>query len=166
MHVRFSLLTLMLFSCCSFAFGQQEKRLELAPTSIKHIKALQGFQVEQLYEVPQDAQGSWVNLTMDPKGRLITSDQYGKLYRITPPTIGGKPEEMKIEEIDLQIGQANGLLYAFDSLYVVVPNSAFQGSGIYRVRDTDGDDKFDDVKLLRPLQEAFRIGGRDEKIDS
>ncbi len=27
---------------------------------------------------------------VDPKGRLITSDQYGKLYRITPPAIGGK----------------------------------------------------------------------------
>ena len=28
-------------------------------------------------------------MCVDPKGRLIVSDQYGKLYRVTPPPIGG-----------------------------------------------------------------------------
>ena len=44
-----------------------------------------GFKVDLIYNVPRDTQGSWVNLAVDPKGRLITSDQYGKLYRVTPP---------------------------------------------------------------------------------
>ena len=52
------------------------------------IKAPKGFQVELLYSVPQETQGSWVNMTVDPKGRLIVSDQYGKLYRVTLPPIG------------------------------------------------------------------------------
>ncbi len=30
----------------------------------------------------RETQGSWVNMTVDPKGRLIVSDQYGKLYRV------------------------------------------------------------------------------------
>ena len=38
---------------------------------------------------PRTSKGSWVNMTVDPKGRLIVSDQYGKLYRVTPPALGG-----------------------------------------------------------------------------
>ena len=47
-----------------------------------------GFRVEMLYNVPRKTQGSWVNMTVDPKGRLIVSDQYGKLYRVNLPPIG------------------------------------------------------------------------------
>ena len=54
------------------------------------IKAPKGFQVDLVYSVPQATQGSWVNMTVDPKGRLIVSDQYGKLYRVTLPPIGSR----------------------------------------------------------------------------
>jgi putative heme-binding domain-containing protein len=105
--------------------------------------------------VPRETEGSWVNLCVDNKGRLITSDQYGKLYRITVPAIGGKAEETKVEAIQigegLSIGMAQGLLYAFDSLYVVVnsTNPKQLTSGLYRVRDTNGDDQYDQVEKLR-----------------
>src|SRR5262249_55557454 len=52
-------------------------------TPIELIKVKKDFKVELLYSVPKDKQGSWVSLCVDPKGRLIASDQYGKLYRIT-----------------------------------------------------------------------------------
>src|SRR5262249_15011964 len=54
------------------------------PTSAPaaRIKAPMGFQVELVYPVPKETQGSWVNMAVDPKGRLIVSDQYGKLYRV------------------------------------------------------------------------------------
>ena len=32
------------------------------------IKAPKGFQVDLLYSVPQEQQGSWVNMTVDPRG--------------------------------------------------------------------------------------------------
>ena len=115
------------------------------------IKAPKGFKVELLYSVPRETQGSWVNMTVDPKGRLIVSDQYGKLYRVTPPPIGGKAEAIKVEPIDVAIGEAHGLLWAFDSLYVVVNRGRKYDSGLYRVRDTDGDDRLDKVELLRKL---------------
>ncbi len=103
-----------------------------------------------IYKVPRETQGSWVNMTFDPKGRLIVSDQYGKLYRVTlPPT--SKVEEPKIEPIDAPIGEAQGLLWAFDSLYVVVNRGHKYESGLYRVRDTDGDDRLDKVEQLRKL---------------
>src|SRR5690606_12704244 len=50
--------------------------------------------------------------------------------------------------IDLDIGGAHGLLWAFDSLYIVRGEGR---QGLYRARDTDGDDKLDEVKLLRRL---------------
>jgi len=116
------------------------------------FKVAKGFKVERLYTVPKDEQGSWVNMTVDPKGRLIVSDQYGKLYRVTPPAIGAAPETTKVEPIAVAIGEAQGLLWAFDSLYVVVNKGAHFESGLYRVRDTDGDDSLDKVELLRALK--------------
>src|SRR5947209_15046350 len=92
------------------------------------MKAAKGVKVELLYSVPKDVQGSWVNMCVDPKGRLIVSDQYGALYRITPPPLGGLAVEMKVERLDLPLGGANGLLWAFDSLTVMV-NEDVHGAG-------------------------------------
>jgi putative heme-binding domain-containing protein len=116
-----------------------------------NIKVPKDFKVDQIYTVPKDKQGSWVAMCMDPKGRLIVSDQYGKLYRLTLPPLNVSTEP-QIEVIDAEIGCAQGLLYAFDSLYVMVNEEKFQGRGLYRLRDTNGDDKYDEVKQLRKLQ--------------
>jgi putative heme-binding domain-containing protein len=120
------------------------------------MKAAKGFRVELLYSVPKDEQGSWVSMCVDPKGRLIVSDQYGALYRVTPPAVGAKGET-RIEKIPAQIGSAQGLLWAFDALYVVV-NAREKNrdiSGLYRVTSSKKDDTLDTVALLR----AFEGGG-------
>lgn len=116
-----------------------------------NIKAPADFKVDLLYTVPKENQGSWVAMCSDPKGRLIVSDQYGKLYRLTVPTVDTVAAP-GIETIELELGFAQGLLHAFDSLYVMVNEEKFQGRGLYRVRDTNGDDKYDQVELLRKLQ--------------
>lgn len=121
------------------------------------LNLLPGFQAERVYKVPRDEQGSWVSLTVDPEGRLIASSQWGQLYRITPPP-KQSGLEAKVEKIDLAVGQAQGLLYAFDSLYVVVNGATAQGSGLYRVRDTDGDDQYDEVRLLRRIEGSGEHG--------
>lgn len=115
----------------------------------KDIVSLPGFHIEHLYTVPKDDQGSWVALTTDPKGRVLACDQYGGLYRITPPAIGSK-DKSKIESLKVDINGAHGLLYAFDSLYFM-KNEGPGDHGLYRLRDTNGDDQFDEVKLLRKL---------------
>jgi putative heme-binding domain-containing protein len=109
------------------------------------LRLLPGFRAEVVYRVPAE-QGSWVSLCVDPKGRLIASAQSGKLYRLTLPT-DGRPA--RAEAIPVALGGAQGLLCAFDSLYVVA--SRPKASGLYRVRDTDGDDRYDAVELLRQL---------------
>ncbi|MEK6248621.1 MAG: hypothetical protein N2C12_10610, partial [Planctomycetales bacterium] len=116
------------------------------------LKMKPGFQAELIYKVPRDEQGSWVSLTVDPQGRLIASAENGPLYRLTLP---GQGETVEVEKIDLPVGRAQGLLCAFDSLYAVING---QNSGLYRIRDSDGDDQYDEVKLLRRIHGSGEHG--------
>lgn len=115
------------------------------------------FKLELLYTVPGQTEGSWVAMCVDPKGRLIVSDQDGKLYRVTLPP-ADRRGTIRPEPIELDIGGAHGLLYAFESLYVMV-NEGSRPHGLYRLRDTNGDDRFDEVRLLRPLEISGEHGG-------
>ena len=109
-----------------------------------------GFVVERLFAVPKDELGSWVCLTTDPKGRLIASDQGDKgLVRITPAPLDGSGVT-KVERIPVPVTSAQGLLWAFDALYVVCNGGP--GSGLYRVTDSDGDDMPDHLEKLRDFE--------------
>jgi putative heme-binding domain-containing protein len=126
-----------------------------APSSDRFTPAgvfnvLPDFQVDKLFTVPREELGSWVSLTFDNKGRLIVSDQERKgLCRVTPPPIGSK-DPTKVEHLDVKITAAQGLLYAFDSLYVSVNGGP--GSGLYRVRASKGDDHFDEAVKLASIR--------------
>src|SRR5687767_10815567 len=125
-------------------------------TPVSRIKAAKDFQVELLYSVPGGDQGSWVALCADPQGRIIAADQYGGLYRFAPPAAHQPLDAAKIEKIPVEIRAANGLLWAFGSLYVGVNDYQRKiPSGVYRITDTDGDDQLDKVEMLR----AIKAGG-------
>ncbi len=136
---------------------------------IAKLKLVEGFKAEHLYSPSANEQGSWVAMTFDDKGRMITSDQYGALYRLEIAPIGNDSVQ-NIERLDIGksnteladstkpkivMGYAQGLLYAFNSLYVMVNNRTNEnfekGSGLYRLQDTDGDDQFDKITLLKEL---------------
>ncbi|MFK5923967.1 MAG: c-type cytochrome [Verrucomicrobiota bacterium] len=135
-------------------FGRAQQNSASHATPVAELKVKEGFKVELLYSVPKEEQGSWVSMCYDNRGRLIVSDQYGTLYRMNPPKPGETLSQGDIEKIDLDIGEAQGLLFAFDSLYVVVNGKVNQGRGLYRLKDTNGDDQFDQVKLLRKFADA------------
>ena len=138
-----------------------------AATDPADLQVADGFTIDLLYTVPKDDEGSWVGLTYDPKGRLIATDQYGDVYRITLPSTG-TTTGTKVEALNLKLPQtplgdperrdeerddivgAHGALYAFDSLYLMVTEN-YGKQGIWRLRDTNGDDQFDDYKHLRSL---------------
>ncbi len=124
---------------------------EWGETDIPGVKLAEGFHAERVHQVAED-QGSWVSLAVDPKGRLIASDQYGKLYRVSLPSVDTALTQPLVEPIELNIGYAHGLLYAFDSLYVVAHAAHGMPAGLYRVRDKNGDDQFDQVTLLREFE--------------
>lgn len=120
------------------------------------LKVASGFKVELIYTVPKNQQGSWVSMTEDAKGRLITGDQGGGFFRVTVPPIG-KTDGILVEPLQLPkdlniqtIGGAHGLLYAFDSLYVMTNEKG--GKGLWRLHDTDGDDQYDRGEQLRKCQ--------------
>jgi len=140
-----------------------------ADPKVAKLKLPEGFHADRLYGPSENGEGSWVSMTFDNKGRMIASDQYGALYRLQIPAIGDTVNKIKIERLDIPsekpasdttkkvtIGFAHGLLYAFNSLYVMINNmdgDAFsRKSGLYRLQDTDGDDQFDKITLLKPLQ--------------
>ncbi len=150
---------------------------QFSATPADRIKLPDGFKIELLYSVPAEKQGSWVAMCQDNKNRLIVSDQYGGIFRFPIPEAGKPLDPKSIEQITYSadktkarkdapkpkkdkakllklpnVGHAQGLCYAFDSLYVVV-NSRHSGtgSGVFRLLDTDGDDQFDTVKTIKKL---------------
>ncbi|ADB37016.1 c-type cytochrome [Spirosoma linguale] len=130
------------------------------------LKLLPGFKAEHLYSPSDNKQGSWVAMTFDDKGRMITSDQYGFLYRLEIPPVGSGNQQPKVEKLKVGIvqpgdttvgmGYAQGLLYAFNSLYVMVNNRVNKNfnkpTGLYRLQDTNGDDQFETITLLKELK--------------
>ena len=113
-------------------------------TPAESLKVPEGFKVE-LLRSSQPGEGSWVSLTVDPKGRLIVSPQDKEpMLRIT---LGEDGKIAKMEKIELPITGAMGLRYAFDSLYV--NGNGPDGYHLYRLRDTNGDDTYDAIQLIR-----------------
>ncbi len=136
---------------------------------IDKLKLTEGFKAEHLYSPSENGHGSWVSMTFDNKGRMIASDQYGSLYRLRLPAVGDttKPavEKLTVGRVQpgdttkkIGMGYAQGLLYAFNSLYVMVNHEGDddenfdKSSGLYRLQDTDGDDTYDKVTLLKTLK--------------
>ena len=121
-------------------------------TPVRNIKTPEGFNIELLYSVPKPVQGSWVALCHDDKGRIIVSDQFGGLYRFNPPAPGKMLKAADIETVPAKIRAANGLLWADGALYVAVNDYERKfPSGLYRVTDSNGDDKLDKVELFREM---------------
>lgn len=121
-------------------------------TPVDRIKVLKDFRVELLYSVPGDDQGSWVNLCLDNKGRILASDQYGGLFRFDAPELGKTLDPKDVVKLPVEIRAVNGMVWAFDSLYVGVNDYENKvPSGLYRITDSNGDGDLDKVELLREI---------------
>jgi putative heme-binding domain-containing protein len=111
---------------------------EFVPQIAENAKVPDGFKIEKIFHVPS-SMGSWVSLAADPKGRIVASDQGGAgLFMITP---GSNGQPTRIEKMPIELSGAQGMLFAFDSLYAVVNGGP--GSGLHRLTDSDGDGMVD-----------------------
>jgi putative heme-binding domain-containing protein len=132
----------------------KQKGVPVKTPEAGRVKVAKDFKVELLYTVPAATHGSWVCLATLPDGKLIASDQGDKgLFVITPPAIG-TTEEPKVEPLDVKfegrkLSGAQGLLWAFDALYVVV-NS--RNSAMYKVTASQKDGPLDTVERLRTFE--------------
>ena len=194
---KYLLLSIILLGLISDSCKKQEEQPVQVTTQqteqipnpkIDKLKLPVGFRAEHLYSSAEHDQGSWVAMTFDDKGRMITSDQYGHLYRLILPKQGdtsmpqveplmiGKDDHQYTDTstIMIKMGFAQGLLYAFNSLYVMVNNDIDKKSdkkkkiekqvekkkeikmeretGLYRLQDTNGDDQYDKITLLKDFE--------------
>lgn len=152
------LIALVMISCSK----EKESSGPVNP-KIDKLKLPTGFTAEHLYSPGENEQGSWVAMAFDDKDRLITADQYGALYRLEVPAIGSDSLAPKIEKLvigsddsKLGMGYAQGLLYAFNSLYVMVNHNANddfnRNTGLYRLEDLDGDDQYEKITQIKLLE--------------
>jgi glucose/arabinose dehydrogenase len=124
-------------------YEQWRKALDgAAATDPNTFFAPDGFKVELLRAATAD-EGSWVAVTCDPQGRIIIAREDRGLLRLRLSADRRSVEQ--IETVNDTLEECRGLLFAYDALYVNANNS----KGLYRLRDNDGDDAFDEVWLLR-----------------
>ena len=110
-------------------------------TNPASFELLPGYAVELLRSAGKD-EGSWVSLAFDPQGRLTVGREDKGLLRYSFSADRRKITSSEMINDDLR--ECRGLLYAHGSLYANANNS----KGLYRLRDTNGDGRFDEKKLL------------------
>lgn len=163
-------LALLFFSACSSEIEVTDQALSLSAEKgededeeEKEIvyNIPDGFELEILFSPQESNQGSWVALAEGENGIFYSSDQNGDLYQFKAPPVGSVLDSTQVDSIDLDIGHAHGLLWAFNSLYVSV-NDRWEdsegkqltetGSGVYRLQDTDNDGTLDKITSLIRLE--------------
>ncbi|MFH1302691.1 MAG: heme-binding protein, partial [Planctomycetota bacterium] len=129
---------------------------EYQATPVSSIRVQPGFQVELLHSAQQD-ESSWISMTFDDRGRLILGLDDVGLGRLT---LNDDLKKIKFEKIDNTLKHCRGVLYAHNSLYVSETN----GQGLHRLKDTTGDDQFDQRQLLKKLDYRSRFGHGSNQI--
>jgi putative heme-binding domain-containing protein len=125
------------------------------------------FKVELLRSALPD-EGSWICMAFDEPGRLILSPQ-GDDRPLLRLAVGSNGVS-RVEKIAPPIRYAMGLLFAHESLYANAHGPG--GAGLYRLRDTNGNDNFEtnEVQLLKKFEGGSEHGyhalalGPDQKI--
>ncbi len=122
-----------------------------------------GFKVEMVVPPSLDADPkvnfSFVNLTFDAKGRLLVSQERGPIYLCTEPNKDGVFQSIK--PYCTQVTNCQGMCWIKGALWLVGevvdekaigPRPKKSPGRLYRVRDTNGDDKVDEVKLMHQFK--------------
>lgn len=125
------------------------------PVSFENITAaldtLPGFKIEQVLRADSKINGSWICLAKDPQGRLLLGGQRGQpITRVTLKD--GKVDQQEV--LTIPVTEAMGMLFVDNVLYISGAGASGK-FGLYRCKDTKGNQSYDDVELLR----EWRGGG-------
>lgn len=115
------------------------------------FQSLPGFEV-RLIRSAADKEDSWVSLACDDRGRWIIAKEKQGLLRLTLPASNGGP--VRVEPIDNGLAECRGLLFAHGALYAMANNDR----ALFRLRDTDGDDRYDEVTRLATFEGGLGHG--------
>jgi len=114
---------------------------------------LPGYEVELLRSAGKE-ENSWVSMAFDPKGRITIGREDKGLLRFTLSPDG---QIVRTESIEDSLKECRGLLYAHGALYANANNSR----ALYRLRDLDGDDQFEEKKVLYQSEGGVGHGRND-----
>ncbi|MAG92807.1 MAG: heme-binding protein [Planctomycetaceae bacterium] len=120
-------------------------------TTVESITLADGFRA-QLLRSARKNEGSWISMTFDESGRVILGRDKRGVVRLTLDTDRVGVE--KFEVIENTLKHCRGVLYAHHSVYVCATNS----QGLFRLRDTNGDDRFDSMQQLKHMDYRSRYG--------
>ncbi|MFC2147231.1 hypothetical protein ACFLR9_01595 [Bacteroidota bacterium] len=159
------------FICIAFyvfmiSCQQSKSSEETNDTSEIKFDIPENFVLEELYHISANKQGSWVALAEGADKMVYACDQRGKIYYFKMPEKGEVVQTANVDSLNLDIGEAHGLLWAFNSLYVAVnknwddtiADENQRGSGVYRITDSNGDGRLNDVRMLLKLEGAGEHG--------
>ncbi|MFP6610831.1 MAG: heme-binding protein [Pirellulales bacterium] len=148
-RIRYALCSAMLLAAAGPSFAERA-------TPVSSIRVRDGFKATLLRSA-QAGESSWISMTFDDRRRIILGlDDIG-IARLTLPEDGTK---IRFERINNSLKHCRGVLFAHDSLYVSATNT----HALYRLRDTNGDDRFDDSALLKKLDYRSRYGHGSNQI--
>lgn len=115
-----------------------------AGTDPKSFYVLDNFEVDLVRSAAED-EGSWISMAFDPKGRLLVGREDQGILRFTLPS---DPQgKVQVETVNKTLKECRGLVWAHRSLYA----HANESKGLFRLRDTNGDDQFDEEEQLLNL---------------
>jgi putative heme-binding domain-containing protein len=108
-----------------------------------------GFVVEMAARNPDPKDPfSLINLTFDNRGRLLVSQERGPILLCTKPDEHGVFQS--VTPYCSRVKSSQGMCWVNDALLLV--GDGPQGTGLYRARDHDGNDKAGEVKLLHKFR--------------
>ena len=125
-------------------------------TTVDMISVPEGFAVD-LVRSANEGEGSWITLEFDDKNHLYVAKEDKGIVRYNLDSNGHLINSTVVEA---ELEQCRGLLWAYDSLYVNSNNpmpppmeKKELADGLFRLKDEDGDGKFESrVKLLETTQ--------------
>lgn len=136
---------LFLVSLMALPALAQEKQA----TPAKELTVREGFRAELVRSAAQ-GEDSWISMTFDDRGRIIVGLDSVGLARLTL----GETGEVAFEKIDDTLKHCRGVLFAYGALYV----NATDSQEFWRLRDADGDGRFEDRTVLKKLDYRSRFG--------
>jgi putative heme-binding domain-containing protein len=131
-------------------------------TPAEELTVAPGFKAELLRSA-KPAEGSWISMAMDSRGRLYLASQGQKpkagvtaedvLGGIWRATLDAQGHVTQFDKVPVPIGDAMGMLWAFDSLYV--SGNGPEGRAIYRLKDSKGSDTLDSWTLFKKFPDGI-----------
>ncbi|MEX2579801.1 MAG: hypothetical protein WD342_12145 [Verrucomicrobiales bacterium] len=137
----------------SAEYNQWKEALE--DSAVQNVSPLpDGFSLTTVRAAQKD-EDSWVSLAIDPQGRLVVGKERKGLLRFTLSQDGERVE--KAETINDTLEECRGLAFRGATLYA----NANRSKALHRLRDTTGDDLYDEIVEIQSTEGTTGHGRND-----